>query len=276
MKTKIACLLVLLLYIPAFAQPAAKQSGESRAQKALAAYVQRSQAERPAAIAAEQQRRRPGSRVHEEEAKLRDPLQPFYPGLFLYDASVDDIGWTDETITVLQVIDENNAIFSYEATQAALYWQETIATPLRNFHDDKIFWYNGPTRGYQDGEQRRFARVVWVPDTTSYQTPLGSQTVPRVVPVAIKPHQFMQQSESREWTFTDGRKVTASLVKPVRAKELVLLSAEGKTSEVDPDELSDSDRDFVRQYQRDQATRLREAVKQERRAHGALRRAARR
>jgi hypothetical protein len=180
--------------------------------------------------------------------ELKDHLKPYYPPLFLYEAEVGDIGWTDEKLAVFQIVDDNNVILKYDKDSAADYNMRHYGPP-KSF-EDKLYWLVAATGGLRDGQLIGIKRVVSVTGTRQYTTILGaSKTISVLESPALNPADFMQKSEVRNWKERNGRIIIASFVKLSRGMA-VLLGSDGKTVEMKYEDLSDADKDFVRDYQK--------------------------
>jgi SLA1 homology domain 1, SHD1 len=194
-------------------------------------------------------------------ADLENPLKPYFSDG--RPKHISDVGMLKRDLRVFQVIDTNNALVefvSYDSgerlTPVRLYdslggsrvQHVTTGGPPRE--SSTVYWLSGvPTNQFSDGRNIELGGFYAVTGNRTYETDEGTNTAFLIEPFDIAPYEemFTRRKEARIWTSKDARHKTEAVFVRYERGKLTLMNLEGKTTEVKLSDLSDADRQYVRE-----------------------------
>lgn len=180
---------------------------------------------------------------------LEDPLKPYYAPLWPGREWGDNdgpIGFIERLqAQVTQVLPNNEALIKL------VYFRTVPATSANSFQrqeSDTVLYYleNYPLDGVTD-DQGIDIKGLFYKGTKQYQSIAGVKTVPMLRRIDLEQYQdkFTSRDKVRTWTAKTGHKMEAIFVRSQRGK-VSIVNLNGKTLDLSLDQLSDEDREYVR------------------------------
>ena len=207
-------------------------------------------------------------------SQLEDPFAPYYGHINVKELTRSSIGKLDwDQSVVRQVIDKDNMLvdLSWVVPGHKVYGTTGEQTVVRTVEEkNKLVWVQGmDTRKFANGDdvwENADPNVVFkAAGTETYRTGAGSNTVPVLAVLDMKPyeHLFNRAGRMRVWKDSTGKHSFEAIFVKYEKGKVRLLDADRMSKDVELKRLSDADQEFVQSQIQALRTALKDAAEGE-------------